>query len=47
VPFRGKRNEPSYIPLIARKVAEIMETDIEKIAEVTSQNAYKLFKLDQ
>lgn len=45
VPYRGKRNEPAYIPLIANSVAEIKGMDVEKVAEITTQNAIKLFKL--
>lgn len=43
MPYRGKRNESSYIPLIAAKVAEIFDTDIKTIANTTSQNAEKIF----
>ncbi len=43
VPYRGKRNEPAYIPLIAEKVAEITGTAVEEIAEATSRNAMRLF----
>ena len=43
VPHRGKRNEPAYIPLVAQKLSEITGTDIQKIAEVTTLNATKLF----
>ncbi len=43
VPHRGKRNEPSYIPLIAQKVAELKKTDVEKIREQTTANALQLF----
>lgn len=45
VPYRGKRNESSYIPLIAKKVAELLEEDSEKIAEITTRNAMNLFTL--
>ncbi len=45
VPHRGKRNEPSYIPLIADKVAEIKGIDVEIVAEVTTANANKIFKI--
>ncbi len=47
VPFRGKRNETSYINLIAEKLAEIMELPIAEIARQTTSNARKLFKLDE
>lgn len=43
VPFRGKRNESSYIPHIASKLAEQTGKDIEEIAAVTTENARKLF----
>ena len=45
VPFRGKRNESSYVPYIAQKVAEVTNKSLEKIAEITTQNAMQLFKL--
>jgi TatD DNase family protein len=45
VPHRGKRNEPSYLPLIARRVGELLRKDVEEIAEATTQNAKVLFKL--
>ncbi len=45
VPFRGKRNEPSYISYVAQKLAEIKATAVEEIASVTTANAQKLFGL--
>lgn len=45
VPYRGKRNESSYIPLIAAKVAEIKGADIEKVAGTTTANAENLFRI--
>lgn len=45
VPFRGKRNESSYVPYIAAKLAEQTGKDIEEIAETTTTNAIKLFGL--
>ena len=45
VPFRGKRNECSYIPLIAQKLADIKETGMERISEITTVNTEKLFAL--
>lgn len=44
-PFRGKRNEPAYIPIIAEKVAELCGLSIKEVADVTSKNALKLFNL--
>ena len=42
-PYRGERNEPSYTVLIAEKMAEILELDIEKLKNITTKNALKLF----
>lgn len=43
VPYRGKRNESSYIPLIAQKIADIKNLPLEEVAAVTTQNAEKIF----
>jgi len=43
VPFRGKRNEPAYLLYIAAKLAEVYNLPVEKIAEVTTENAKRLF----
>ncbi|MBQ4035902.1 MAG: TatD family hydrolase [Paludibacteraceae bacterium] len=43
VPFRGKRNETSYIKYVAQKIAEIKECTIEQVAEKTSSNAKEIF----
>lgn len=45
VPFRGKRNESSYMIKVAEKVAEIYQLPLEKVAEITTNNAMELFKL--
>lgn len=44
-PYRGKTNEPTYLPLIAQKLADIKNISIEQVAEQTTINAQKLFKL--
>ena len=44
VPFRGKRNEPSYIKIIAEKIASIKEVSLEEVANITSANTEKIFK---
>jgi len=46
-PYRGKRNESSYVPIIAAKIAEIKGVDVEKVAQTTTANAEKLFKLNR
>ena len=43
VPFRGKRNESSYIKYVAQKIAEIKNISIEEVAQQTSKNAEKIF----
>lgn len=43
VPYRGKRNEPANVGLIADKIAEIHRTTSETIADVTTANANRLF----
>jgi len=45
VPKRGKRNEPSYLSLVAKRVAELMQQSEEEVAAITSRNALSLFKL--
>ncbi len=42
-PHRGKRNEPSYIPLIAAEIARLQEISLEEVAEATTANAEHLF----
>ena len=42
-PHRGKRNEPLYIPLIGKRVAEIKNISVDELMSATTQNALKLF----
>ena len=44
-PFRGKRNEPSYVRYTAQKVAEVKKVSFEKVAEVTTENAMRIYRL--
>jgi TatD DNase family protein len=46
-PHRGKRNEPSHVPIIAAKVAEWRATTAEHIGHVTTANALRLFWPDE
>ncbi len=46
VPFRGKRNNSSYIKYIAERIAEIKETDVEKVLEITKNNAECVYKIN-
>ncbi|NVO03889.1 MAG: TatD family hydrolase [Bacteroidetes bacterium] len=45
VPFRGKRNESSYINIIAEKVAEVLNIEKSEVAEITTNNTLSLFGL--
>jgi TatD DNase family protein len=45
MPYRGKRNESAYIPLINRKVSEITGLDYENVAKTTWSNSLRLFKV--
>lgn len=44
-PYRGKRNESSYVEIIAKKLAEIYGKSLEEIASITTHNAKELFKI--
>lgn len=43
VPFRGKTNNPSYVPYVAKQLAELRALPIEEIAAVTTRNFERLF----
>jgi TatD DNase family protein len=43
VPYRGKTNNPSYVPYVAKQVAELKQVSVETIAEATSRNFEHLF----
>jgi TatD DNase family protein len=43
-PYRGKRNESQYIPIIADKIAQLKNMKIEEIAKITTKNALELFQ---
>lgn len=45
VPHRGTRNEPKYIPLIAQKIAQLKNTDVQSVAQATTKSAQALFAI--
>ena len=45
VPYRGKRNESAYIPIIADKIAQIKGISIDEVAAVTTASATQLYHL--
>lgn len=44
VPYRGKPNEPAYVPFVAQAIADLRGVDVSLIAEQTSLNFHRLFK---
>ncbi len=45
-PHRGKRNEPSFVPFIAERLAKVYESPIEEVMSITTANAKRIFKLE-
>ncbi|GAB3636202.1 TatD family hydrolase [Hymenobacter arcticus] len=45
VPYRGKRNEPAYLPLVLHRVASLLGQSPEAVAAATTHNAQELFRL--
>jgi TatD DNase family protein len=43
VPYRGKVNNPSYVPYVAAQIAELRKLPLERVAELTSSNFERLF----
>ena len=42
-PYRGKRNEPAYVKLVAEQIAELKGISLEEVAKATTENAKKFF----
>ncbi len=47
VPYRGKTNNPSYVPYVAHTVAQVRGCTVEEVARATTHNAYTLFRMEQ
>ena len=45
-PYRGKRNESAYVKFVAEKLSEVKQLSLLEIAEVTTANAIRMFRLD-
>lgn len=43
--FRGKRNEPMHVKILAEEIAGIKGTTVEEVAKITTENAKNFFKL--
>jgi TatD DNase family protein len=46
-PYRGKRNEPSFLLHTAKKIAELREIDMEQLSKQTTANAANIFKFNK
>ena len=46
-PNRGKRNEPAYVKLVAEKIAELRNVSFEEVAERTTKNAFRVFRMNE
>ena len=46
VPYRGKRNQPAYVPHVAAEIARLRDVPVGDIAAATSQNFFRLFGID-
>ncbi len=46
-PYRGKRNEPSYLVHVAKKLAEVLNVSLEQVNKITTENANRLFRLEK
>ena len=47
VPYRGKRNHPGYLPFMAEKLAEIRGLPVEEIVRITTENAKRLYRIEE
>ena len=45
IPHRGKRNEPAFMLDTAKRIADILQFSVEKLAEITTANAKKVFEI--
>lgn len=45
-PFRGKRNDPRNVEYVARKIADVKDLDLEEVANITYNNAKKVFEIN-
>lgn len=45
-PYRGKKNEPQYLPFIARHVSRILDMGYEDVVELTTNNAFRCFGIE-
>ena len=44
-PYRGKRNEPSYVVEVAKEIARLKKISLEEVAQITTENAKKVYNI--
>lgn len=44
-PYRGKKNQSKYIPIIAKKISEVKEISVDEVMRITTENAIKIYNL--
>jgi TatD DNase family protein len=47
MPYRGKTNQPAYVPFVAKQVAEVKQLPPSEVARATSVNFNRLFELEE
>lgn len=45
-PYRGKRNEPAFVTLVAEQIATLRNTEYEELCHITTENAKKIFRIN-
>ena len=45
VPYRGKENQPAYVKYVAEEIASLKGISYDEVAEITTKNAERIFKL--
>jgi TatD DNase family protein len=46
VPYRGKRNQPAFVPHVAVEIARLRGVPVDTIARATTDNFFRLFRID-
>ena len=47
MPYRGKLNQPAYVPHVAAQLADLWQLPVEEVAAITTRNTQRLFKLPE
>ena len=45
-PYRGKRNSPAYIPIIAEKISQYVGVSVDELEKITTENGKRFFNID-